>query len=223
MNKITFINTELPDNLIDYSIREAYSEKIRLAELGVNQQREAIEQEGLTFDSELINKFQSSETAIYDIMNKAYNDYSKTLKFVPKIELQRIKQTYTDIADRLANENQSINGILSTIKHSYSVKNDVFSFDKKQVKDHIETLGIREFSELEKEYVRLLNAATKTIIECANFEIEHNIEKYSLGTAIFAPTCNRDEFISLPRGLANDAKTGIVNIERIIKGIARVD
>lgn len=222
MNKIKFINTELPDNLIDYSIREAYSEKIRLAELGVNQQREAIEQEGLTFDSELITKFRSNGSAIYDMMEKAYNDYAKTLKFVPKIELERIRQTYTDIADSLKEANASIYAILHPYSFDFDVKNGAFSFNSKQVKDLIETLGIREFSELEKEYVKLLNAATKAIVACANFEIEHNIEVYSLGTAILAPT-GKDTFIPLARGLANDAKTGIVNVERIIKGIARAE
>lgn len=222
MKKITFIDTILPDTLVDQSVRENYKEKIQQAEATINSYREAIEKEGLTFDKDLLNTLKQSETAIYDMMDKAYNDYAKTLKFVPKIELDRIKQTYIDIAHALEKINRDINGVLSGYKYDFQVKSGKFSFDGKQVKDHTETLGIREFSELEKEYVKLLNAATKAIVDCANFEIEHNIEVYSLGTAILSPT-GKDTFIPLPRGLANDAKTGIVNVERILKGIKGVD
>lgn len=220
--RINFVNTELPNIYIDNDVRDNYRDTVELAESNINKRKEQIEKEGLTFDKELITKFRSNGSAIYDMMEKAYNDYAKTLKFVPKIELERIRQTYTDIADSLKEANASIYAILHPYSFDFDVKNGAFSFNSKQVKDHIETLGIREFSELEKEYVKLLNAATKAIVFCANFEIEHNIEVYSLGTAILAPT-GKDTFIPLARGLANDAKTGIVNVERIIKGIARAE
>lgn len=222
MKKITFIDTILPDTLVDQSVRENYKEKIQQAEATINSYREAIEKEGLTFDQDFLNTLKQSETAIYDIMDKAYNDYAKTLKFVPKIELDRIKQTYIDIAYALEKINRDINGVLSVYKYDFQVKSGKFLFDIKQVNDYVETLGVREFSTLEKEYVKLLNAATKAIVDCANFEIENHIEVYSLGTAILSPT-GKDTFIPLPRGLANDAKTGIVNVERILKGIKRVD
>lgn len=223
MKQITFINTELPDIYIDKEARTKYKDAIELAEFNVNKSREAIEKEGLSFDKELITKFRSNDRAIYNMMEKAYAEYAKALKFVPKVELERIKQTYTDIADSLGSTNASIYALLQPYSFDFDVKNGVFSFTTKQIKDHIETIGIREFSELEKEYVRLLNIATKAILECANFEIKHNIEVYSISTAITAPTANKGEFISLPRGLANDTKTGIVNVERIIKGIPRME
>ena len=223
MNKITFVNTELPDIYVDNSIRDNYITAIEQTASNINRFEEAIEKEGLSFDKELINKFKNDDRAIYDMMNKAYNDYAKTLKFVPKLELERIKQIYTDIADSLESVNASIYALLQPYSFDFDVKNGVFSFNKKQVKDHIETLGIREFSQQEKDYVKLLNAATKAIVDCANFEINHNIEVYSLGTAIQAPTANQGEFISLPRGLANDAKMGVVNTERIIKGVRRLE
>lgn len=223
MKQITFINTELPSIYIDEEARSKYKDVIELTEFNVNKSREAIEKEGLSFDKELITKFRSNDRAIFDLMEKAYTEYAKTLKFVPKVELERIKQTYTDIADSLESANASIYALLQPYSFDFDVKNGVFSFNAKQVKDHIETLGIREFSEFEKEYVRLLNIATKAILDCANFEISHNIEVYSLSTAITAPTANKGEFISLPRGLANDAKIGVVNVERIIKGVRRTE
>lgn len=223
MEQITFINTELPDIYIDKEVRTKYKDAIELTEFNVNKWREAIEKEGLSFDKELITKFRSNGRAIYDMMEKAYKDYSKTLKFVPKVELERIRQTYIDIANSLESVDTSIYAILQPYSFDFDVKNEIFSFNAKQVKDHIETIGIREFSELEKEYVRLLNIATKAILECANFEIKHNIEVYSLSTAITAPTANKGEFISLPRGFANDANIGVVNVEQIIKGVRRME
>lgn len=223
MNNITFVNTELPDIYVDNSIRDNYRTAIEQTASNINRFGEAIEKEGLSFDKDLINKFKNDDSAIYDMMNKAYNDYAKTLKFVPKLELERIKQTYTDIADSLESVNVSIYALLQPYSFDFDVKNGVFSFNHKQVKDHIETLGIREFSQQEKDYVKLLNTATKAIVDCANFEINHKIEVYSLGTSMQAPTANRGEFIPLPRGLANDAKMGVVNTERIIKGVRRLE
>lgn len=220
--RINFVNTELPNIYINNDVRDRYKDEIVSTESNINKWKDHIEKEGLSFDKELITKFRSNERAIYDMMDKAFNDYAKTLKFVPKIELERIRQTYTDIADSLKEANVSIYALLHLYSFDFDVKNGAFSFNSKQVKDHTKTLGIREFSELEKEYVKLLNAATKAIVYCANFEIEHNIEVYSLGTAILAPT-GKDTFLPLARGLANDAKTGIVNVERIIKGIARAE
>lgn len=219
--KINFINTELPDIYIENDVRERYKEEIERAESLINRWKDQIEQEGLVFDKDLITKFKNKDAAIYDLMEKAFNDYAKTLKFVPKIEQERIKQTYTDIADRLTDANNSIYSVLQPYSFDYDVKNGVFSFNSKQVKDHIETLGVRIFSDLERQYVNLLNTATKAMLNAANFEIEHNLESYALASTQIVPAGKIGEFTTLNRGLVHDAKIGVVNTGRIIKGIRR--
>lgn len=219
--KIDFISTTLPEIYIENDVREQYKEEIERAELFVNKWKEQIEEEGLSFDKELITKFKNKDTAIYDLMEKAFNDYAKTLKFVPKIEQERIKQTFTDIADRLADANNSIYATLHPYSLDYDVKNGVFSFNSKQVKDHIETLGVRTFSDLERQYVNLLNTATKAMLDAANFEIEHNLESYALASTQIVPSGTMGEFTTLNKGLVHDAKIGVVNTGRIIKGIRR--
>ncbi|GEM_PF-4945729 len=219
--KIDFISTTLPEIYIENDKRERYKEEIERAELLVNKWKEQIEEEELSFDKDLITKFKNKDTAIYDLMEKAFNDYAKTLKFVPKIEQERIKQTFTDIADRLADANNSIYATLHPYSLDYDVKNGVFSFNSKQVKDHIETLGVRTFSDLERQYVNLLNTATKAMLDAANFEIEHNLESYALTSTQIVPAGTIGEFTTLNRGLVHDAKIGIVNTGRIIKGIRR--
>lgn len=54
-------------------------------------------------------------------------------------------------------------------------KDGSICFDTNQVEEYISAIDIRTFSDKERQYVQLLDKATKALVDVANFEREHGI------------------------------------------------
>lgn len=137
-------------------------------------------------------------------MSQKYADYVKGVSYAPKEEMNRIRTAFDDVAYRLQSVASDAHALLNQYTFDLVVVKGKIMYDEKQVDEYICTIGIRTFSDKEKEYVRLLNEATQAIVNVANFEIDNNLTDYALSSHY---------------GLAYDAKSGKANIDRIIKGI----
>lgn len=223
-NKITFKRVELPQQWIDEAKRSSYRERLISIEDKLNNDiKEQIETEGLEFGLTLINKMRGANDAIRVEMNKAYLDYTKTLKFIPKAEMQRVKQSFDDIANRLESINIWLFNQLQSIPIKLVERKGLIVFDLKEVEQHIETIGIRTFTDTDREYVKLLNEATETLVKVRNFEIENGFAEYSTKALHVIPSLMKGlapMFVAC--GLSTDATQGIVNLQYIINNTHRI-
>ena len=223
-NKIVFKKTELPTQWIDEAKREAYRERLTAIETKLNSEiKEQIETEGLEFSLTLINKMRASKEAIKKEMDKAYNDYIKTLKFVPKSEMHRVKQSFDDIANRLGDINIWLFNQLQSIPIQLIEVKGRILFDVKEVENHINTIGVKTFTDTDREYVKLLNEATETLVKVRNFEIENGFAEYSTKALHVIPSLMEGlapMFVAC--GLSTDATQGIVNLQYIINNTHRI-
>lgn len=223
-NKIVFKKTELPTQWIDEAKREAYRERLTAIETKLNSEiKEQIETEGLEFSLTLINKMRASREAIKAEMEKAYSDYIKALKFIPKAEMHRVKQSFDDIANRLGDINIWLFSQLQSIPIRLVEVKDRIIFDLKEVEQHIETIGVRSFTDTDREYVKLLNEATETLVKVRNFEIENGFAEYSTKAQHVIPSLmNGIEPLFVACGLSTDSKQGTVNLQYIINNTHRI-
>lgn len=223
--KIVYIPTQLAEIWIDEEARQKHRNDIAFTEGWFNNQlREAIQKEELPFILSLIKKLTKSETAVYDLMYAKYDEYIKGNSFIPKVEKERVKQYYIDIADRLKDVCCIAHNYLQMYKFTLiQEKEDSICFDTNQVEEYINSIGIRTFSDKERQYVDLLDKATKALVDVANFEREHGLNEYALrGFALIPKHDDPLNVIAYPCGLAHDARLGFVNTERIIKGLLNV-
>ena len=224
MKRIEFTPTQLPEKWIDENARNNYRNEIASTEGWLNNQlREAVEKEELTFNLSLIKKLMKSETAIYDLMYAKYDEYVKNNSFIPKAEKERVKQSYIDVADRLKDINNSVYHKLQPYKFTLKQEKDgSICYASDEVEEYINTIGIRTFSDKERQYVELLNNATKALIDCANFEQENGIRDYALlGFGLVPKHDDPLSAIAYPVGLAYDARMGFINFNRIINGVIK--
>ena len=100
---------------------------------------------------------------------------------------------------------------------------DRIIFDLKEVEQHIETIGVRTFKDTDREYVKLLNEATETLVKVRNFEIENGFAEYSTKALHVIPSLMEGlapMFVAC--GLSTDATQGIVNLQYIINNTHRI-
>lgn len=224
MKKIEFYLTQLPEKWIDENVRNNFKNDVALNEGWLNNQlKEAIEKEELTFNLSLIKKLIKSETAIYDLMYSNYNEYIKANSFIPKTEKERVKQSYINVADRLKDICSIAYSYLQKYKFTLKQEKDGFiRYVPDEVEEYINTIGIRTFTDKEREYYTLLNNATKALVEVTNFERENGIREYALlGFGLMPKHDDPLNAIAYPCGLVHDARLGTVNFERIIQGVMK--
>lgn len=219
---INYVPSKLPEVWIDEAERTKHRGNIISAEGWLNNIfREAIEKEELTFNLSLIKKLRKSDTAIYDLMYAKYNEYIKGNSFIPKIEKERVKRSYIEVADRLKDMCCIAYDYLQIHKFTLTEDKDgLICFAPDEVEEYINSIGVRIFTEKEKEYVDLLDKATKALIEVANFERENGIRNYALlGFGLLPKQDDPLNAYAYPCGLVHDAQKGIVNFERIARGV----
>lgn len=221
---INYVPSKLPEIWIDEAERTKHRGYIISIEGWLNNMfREAIEKEGLAFNLSLIRKLRKSDTAVYDLMYVKYNEYIKSNSFIPKVEKERVKGSYIEVADRLKDVCNTAYCKLALYNFTLiEDKEGLICFAPNEVEEYINSIGVRTFTDKEQEYAELLDKATKALVEAANFERGNGIRDYAL--AGFGVMLKHDDplnTIAYPCGLAHDAKMGIVNFERIVRGVMK--
>lgn len=217
-NKIEYIKTELPKEWINKQLRKDTAEKITEVETRLNDEyKPLIEAEGLTFDLKLVNSMRKSETAILTQMEQSFKDYIKAVKFIPNAEKKRVETSFLAIAERLDNANSCIFSMLNRYSFDLVENKGRITFNSKQVDEYINSLGVKTFTPLEKEYYKLLDEATEAIIKARNYELKHNLPEYSTKAEHIGISLDgSNKPYSYAAGLSTDAKKGQANLNYII-------
>ena len=211
-------SNQLPEMVINEEVRKAYQEQIDSLNAFINGTlRQALDEEEIPFSVETLNALKSKENAINELIEKEYQKYLKTLSFVPKQERIRIEANFLGIAERLAEVCLVFYHRWQNYSYTLQQASGEIVLSPKEVKAHIEKLGVHIFSDKEKEYYSLIVKAADAIKLVQAFEIANGLPEYSTRTKI--DFVSGGQLVSVSSGLAYDTKQGKITPEWLSKGL----
>ncbi|TFD96391.1 hypothetical protein E2605_09475 [Dysgonomonas capnocytophagoides] len=182
MNKLKFERETLQPEYIDQDERDSYLRSVTSIERWINNEfKKAIEDEGLIFNLDLVNKLKSKQDAIRDVVNKHRKEYLDSLGFVPKSEIDRVHLKFNEVIDDLTKVCYTLWKYTQT--YVFPLKTDkqgYIKFDPELVKSHIESIGVKIFTDSELSYMELLQDAIELLTKIRNIEIENDYNQFAL-------------------------------------------
>lgn len=214
---MNILNKELPQQIINEAVRQDYKAQIDSLNMFINGVlKQSFYEEDIPFTLQTLNRLIKDENAIFELINEAYNTYIASVKFCPKEEKERIKQSFISIADRLKDNCVQLYNRWQNYPYKLTKQADEsIVLSPKDVGAHIETLGIYVFSEKEKEYYKLITEAAEAINKVRDFEIINNLKEYSTKSKIDA--VQNGQYCAIPSGLVYDVKMNRINPELMAK------
>lgn len=165
---------QLEDFIIQEHLKEGVLNNIEKQEEGVNRAIKALQAEGLPTDIDTLRRIIISDDAFDKWVSKAEASYIGKLGFVPKEELKRIKATFRAMADRTADNRNTIATFLNDNKYPIVQDEDgTLHYDREEVDKALTEQFTKRFTDEDKEYFQVLQEAKAGLVKLFSWEQEH--------------------------------------------------
>lgn len=165
---------QLEDFIVQEHLKEGVLDNIENQEDGVNRAIKALQAEGLPTDIDTLRKIIVSDDDFDKWVCKAEASYIGKLGFVPKEELKRIKATFRAMADRTADNRNTIATFLNDNKYPIVQDEDgTLHYDRAEVDKALTAQFTKRFTDEDKEYFQVLQEAKAGLIKLFRWEQEH--------------------------------------------------
>ena len=165
---------QLEDFIIQEHLKEGVLNNIEKQEEGVNRAIKALQAEGLPTDIDTLRRIIISDDAFDKWVSKAEASYIGKLGFVPKEELKRIKATFRAMADRTADNRNTIATFLNDNKYPIVQDEDgTLHYDREEVDKALTAQFTKRFSDEDKEYFQVILQAKAALQRLYDWEEAH--------------------------------------------------
>ena len=180
--KLTFKRETLQRQYIDNETRTNYLDLIAYIEEWINNDfRKALEAEGLSLDLALAQRLSTSHEAIISEINQHRKKYLASLGFVPKSEIDRVHEKFNEVIENLTKPCRIFWDYARTHKFPLVAnKQGYITFEASIVNEYVSTLGIKNYSATDVEYMELLQDAAEILVKIRNIEIENDYNPFVL-------------------------------------------
>ena len=165
---------QLEDFIVQEHLKEGVLDNIEKQEEGVNRAIKALQAEGLPTDIDTLRRIIISDDAFDKWVSKAEASYIGKLGFVPKEELKRIKATFRAMADRTADNRNTIATFINGNKYPIVQDEDgSLRYDRAEVDKALTAQFTKRFTDEDKEYFQVLQEAKAGLVKLFNWEQGH--------------------------------------------------
>ena len=182
----------LPDYIVRQDVVQAKVEEAKAMIESANNHLEALKKEDIPTQLEVLKNILKSDEAFKDWLDKAEKSYIGKLGFLPRVERERVHQSFVDVMMRTDSIRNVLHGFIWN-RYGYEVSQDTngkltFNIEKKEA-DATEQAK-KYFTQEDREYFELLQGVVEAYDKVRTFEKAHDYVPYS----------NRESFMQNLKG-----------------------